>query len=222
MNSARLKAIIFDFDGVICESVEVKTNAFRKLFADYPKQLDKIIEYHTKNGGVSRYEKFKVIYKDIIKEELTQKKFDELCQQFSKCVYQLVVEAPLVRGAEEFLTKYYNHLMFFIVSGTPQDEMISIIREKGLGKYFRNIYGSPRRKDQLIKLILAENNLEKEKTIFVGDSMTDYQGAKEAGIKFIGRIRSADFNFFDFNLEEKIEDLVDLDAWVEKFYLRQA
>ena len=31
-NEAMLKAIIFDFDGVLCDSIEVKKEAFRKKF----------------------------------------------------------------------------------------------------------------------------------------------------------------------------------------------
>ena len=60
-----LKAIIFDFDGVICESVEAKTEAFRKVFLDYPEHLDEIIAYHMTQGGVSRYIKFEYIFREI-------------------------------------------------------------------------------------------------------------------------------------------------------------
>ena len=56
-----IKAIIFDFDGVICESVNVKTIAFKKLFADYPEHQDRIVEYHLVNGGISRYEKLRIL-----------------------------------------------------------------------------------------------------------------------------------------------------------------
>ncbi|GAF78578.1 unnamed protein product, partial [marine sediment metagenome] len=33
-----IKAIIFDFDGVIVESSDIKTEAFRELFQDYPQK----------------------------------------------------------------------------------------------------------------------------------------------------------------------------------------
>ena len=34
-----IRVIIFDFDGVIVESVDLKTEAFRILFAQYPQQM---------------------------------------------------------------------------------------------------------------------------------------------------------------------------------------
>jgi beta-phosphoglucomutase-like phosphatase (HAD superfamily) len=50
--------IIFDFDGVLAESNEIRFNGFRKLFKDYPQyQVDQLVEYAKANGGVSRYKK---------------------------------------------------------------------------------------------------------------------------------------------------------------------
>ena len=45
-----LKSIIFDFDGVLCESVDIKTESFRRLFVDYPEHLKNIIKLHEENG----------------------------------------------------------------------------------------------------------------------------------------------------------------------------
>jgi beta-phosphoglucomutase-like phosphatase (HAD superfamily) len=49
-----LRAIVFDFDGVILESADIKTNAFRALFASYPEHVDQIVDFHLRNAGVSR------------------------------------------------------------------------------------------------------------------------------------------------------------------------
>jgi len=57
-----VKAIIFDFDGVILESVGVKKEAFRRLFQYYPEKVDEIVNYHMQQGGLSRYRKFQHIF----------------------------------------------------------------------------------------------------------------------------------------------------------------
>ena len=55
-----LKGIIFDFDGVIAESVQVKTDAFAALYAVNGKDIvKKVINHHEANGGMSRFEKIK-------------------------------------------------------------------------------------------------------------------------------------------------------------------
>ena len=134
-----LKAIIFDFDGVICESVGVKTEAFRGLFHSYPRYLPKILRYHEHNGGISRYKKFAYIYKHILREKLTPVQSRLLGKQFSLCVLEAVISAAYVKGAMAFLRKYYKRLALFVVSGTPQDEVRLIVKRRKLGKFFRGV-----------------------------------------------------------------------------------
>ena len=56
ISSARV--IFWDFDGVIKDSVPVKSEAFRKLFSPYGKKVtNSVVEHHMANGGMSRYKK---------------------------------------------------------------------------------------------------------------------------------------------------------------------
>lgn len=214
-----LKAVIFDFDGVLCESVAIKMEAFRKLFADYPQQLKQIIQFHLRNGGMSRFEKFKIIYRDFLKERLTQEKTKELAEKFTQYSYQAVLDAPLVKGTQEFLEDHYQQLLLFIVSGTPQFEIAAIVRAKKLAKYFKKVFGSPPDKKRLTSAVLAEYDLKAQEAIFVGDSMNDYEGASFVGVKFIGRIRPGWENpFADVAVEGCIEDMEDLkDLLAQKY-----
>jgi len=182
-----LKAIIFDFDGVIAESVNVKTQAFRILFKDYPQHLKDIIHFHVKNGGMSRFDKFRHIYKNIIKRPLSEDKFNKLCQQFSNLVVEKVVIAPFVEGAQQLLDKCLGRYKLFVISATPEKEIKNIIKRRNLGRYFVDIFGSPAKKCDLIRNILRNNNYSLEEVVFVGDSVNDFQAAKDAGIFFIAR-----------------------------------
>ena len=51
-----IKTIIFDFDGVILESMDVKTEAFKKLYQPFGSSIsNKVVENHLANWGISRY-----------------------------------------------------------------------------------------------------------------------------------------------------------------------
>ena len=66
-----MKAIIFDFDGVILNSVNVKTEAFKELYKQYGSAVVKKVEkYHLENGGISRFEKFKYYHKNFLNIDL--------------------------------------------------------------------------------------------------------------------------------------------------------
>ncbi len=182
-----IKAIIFDFDGVILESVDIKTEAFRDLFKSYPKHLKAILDYHLEHGGVSRQEKIKYFYKDIIKEPLSDGELKKLCDRFEELVKQKVIRAPFVKGAEELLKKCFGRFKMFVVSGTPQDEVRDIVRNRKLQDYFVHVFGSPDKKTEITRKILDTYRFVPSEVVFVGDAVTDLNAAKETGIYFIGR-----------------------------------
>ncbi len=186
--TSSVHAIVFDFDGVLAESVEVKTCAYTLLFADEgEKAINQFVDYHIKNGGVSRFEKIRVFYKDILQRPLSDKHFQELVLRFSSLVVDQVVAAPWVEGAQEFLNKYEKLFNFFIVSGTPEDELNEIVRRRGMGRYFDAVRGSPKDKITLLSEIMGKYNLKPEKMMFVGDAETDWNAAKKLGLPFLWR-----------------------------------
>lgn len=210
-----LKIIILDFDGVIVESTEIKTAAFRKLFSNYPSHVDEIVEYHEKNAGVNRYEKFKYIYKKILKQGLDRKKMIELGKRFSELVVEEIKACPLVPGALEFLEKYSKILKLFIASSTPEEELRMIVKARGLKKYFAGIYGAPSKKSEITLRIMKKENASKDEVLFVGDSAADLSEAIRAGVPFIGRVKDPAARPFPEGVKT-ISDLNELEAVVEE------
>ena len=63
-----IKAIIFDFDGVIANSIETKTVGLESYMNNMAKEIEeKVVEHHLKNGGVSRFEKFQYYHNNFLK-----------------------------------------------------------------------------------------------------------------------------------------------------------
>ena len=56
------EVLIYDFDGVICDSVKIKTNAFIELYKNYSLKIqNQVKEYHILNSGISRFENLGII-----------------------------------------------------------------------------------------------------------------------------------------------------------------
>lgn len=211
-----IQAIFFDFDGVILESVDVKGWAFGKLFENYPEHVNEIIAFHHANGGMSRFDKFRYIYKSILQKPLSDEKFDKLCEDFSNLVFHQVLECEFVSGAIEFLEKYHNRISLFIISGTPHNEMNKIVNSKGLDKFFQGVFGSPTPKGVWAKKIIEDLNLDSLKVLFVGDAMSDCHAAEENGLFFVARIRDSRNDVFkDKKVDVKITDLFELDKFIK-------
>ena len=179
-----IKGIVFDFDGVILETAEVKTNAFKRLFQNHPDKLEEIVEYHRENMGISRFVKFRHIHEHILKSPFTDDAEEVLGEQFRSLVFDEVVSAPFVPGALEFLRDYQNRYLFFVASGTPEGELLEIAEKRQLSSYFKEWHGSPKEKHEILSDILKRHRFNASEILMVGDNLErDVKGAKALGMK---------------------------------------
>jgi FMN phosphatase YigB (HAD superfamily) len=215
----KIKHIFFDFDGVIAESVNVKTQAFYDLYIQYGKDIaKKVVHHHINNGGMSRFEKFKIYHKEFLNIELSNEEVNKLSADFSELTIDGVVASPYVPGAFEFIKNYYLKFNFWIISGTAHEDMRLITKKRGLNEYFKDVYGSPKSKSFWVKQIIDEYGINPDESIFLGDAMADYDAAINNNTKFALREhhenlelfkdidvhRFSDFNNF-YSLLESVE-----------------
>ena len=214
-----IKSIIFDFDGVIANTNNVKTEAFVKLFDEYPDNIkDAIRKFHLQNGGMSRFDKLRFIYTSIINEPLSEERFRILCSDFRNFVMDGVINAPLFDGVEEFLEANRTRYGLYIVSGTPEEEIREIVGRKKLDKYFSGVYGSPRSKKLLLEYVMSENDYAPQEVIFLGDSINDYEGANAAGVRFVAKLfdNLGVEQFPGVELKLKIRDIKELGRYLDE------
>ncbi len=207
-----IKAIFFDFDGVIVESLDIKTQAFAELFKEEGEQIVRtVVDYHLQNAGVSRYDKCRHIYSDMLKRELTEDGLNQLCQRFSKLVTEAVIKAAYVKGANEFLQNHARKYKCFIVSATPQAEIEQILKQREIMNYFSGVYGSPKPKSKSVRDVLDEFSLSAKDSVYIGDAMSDLRAARDNSVNFIARIVNNHGLFDDANCL-KVKDLSNLES----------
>lgn len=149
----KYQAIVFDFDGVIADSVEVKTEAFAKLFEAFePTIRGMVVNHHMKNGGMPREEKIKHFYHHFIGKTIDRRKLKNLCEKFSALVVDKIVAAPEIPGAEAFIKSASLKTLCFIDSATPDHEIIEIVKRRSLTQYFKEILGSGQKKSCKLKI----------------------------------------------------------------------
>ena len=205
-----IKAIIFDFDGVILESLDVKTEAFEKLYQPYGSNIsNKVVENHLANGGISRYEKIKTYHKEFLGEDLDDEKVQIIAQNFSEMVVDKIMKVSFVDGAKCFIKKNYKKYLMFISSATPTDELNLICKQRKIFKYFKGIFGSPDSKSKHISFIMDNWSLKNNDIVFIGDSFSDLGAAEKHNVWFIGRVTKELKALI--NVRYKLNDLNKLD-----------
>ena len=174
--------IIFDFDGVILNSHNIKTEGFYFVFKKFGHIVAKKAQnYHKKNIGISRLKKFKFIKKKYFKnKELSIESLDKNFKKYClNRINVLKVNAHLLK----FLHKKTKKYDLFISTGTPEKEIIHILKNKKIFNYFKKVFGSPSTKIEHINKI--KNKYQKR--IFIGDSKEDYLSSKKTKTLFILR-----------------------------------
>lgn len=212
-----IEAIILDFDGVILNSMGIKSDAFYNIYSKYGNEIaQKAVEFHEKTGGMPRYDKFEYLHKTLLNRIITKKEIRKLDKQFSAYVMDKISIAPYIKGVEKFLGENYNNYKLFVSSGTPTYELIKILEDRKLTKYFTKIYGSPTNKIGHITEILTENNIFPQNAVFIGDSSKDKEAANKTNIHFIAKL-GTDSTLNDEKYQ--INDFTEIYEVLKKIYL---
>ena len=198
------KVILWDFDGVILNSMSVRDQGFVEVLKEFPEEEVKLLlEFHRKNGGLSRYVKFRYFFEEIRKEAITEEEVNQWAHKFSLIMKELLVDSDLlILDSLNFIKKYSSQIPMHIVSGSDQDELRFLCKQLEIAKYFKSIQGSPTPKKQLVQELLKTNGYNHLDCILIGDSYNDFE--------------AADFNKIDFAGYNNIE-LKNIGAYISKF-----
>lgn len=178
------RSLIFDCDGVILDSNQVKTAAFYKAALPYGTEAaDALVAYHVANGGISRYQKFEYFLREIVGHEGLAP-LEGLLARYATQVREGLLGCRIAEGLDE-LRAALPRSNWLIVSGGDQNELREVFAARGLTRYFNGgIYGSPSDKREILAREIQNGHVELP-ALFIGDSRFDYVCATEAGLDFV-------------------------------------
>jgi phosphoglycolate phosphatase-like HAD superfamily hydrolase len=206
-----MKTILWDFDGVILDSMSIREKGFQMVLGHYPAtEVEALMDYHRQNGGLSRYHKFRYFFQVIRGEEVGEGKINELAMRFSTLMLaELKNPGLLIDDSVRFIKRHYQEYNMHIVSGSDQAELRQLCSALDLSGYFKSIHGSPTPKKQLVLDLLQANDYLPNECILIGDSINDYEAAVCGNVKFAGYNNTSlshlgsyivSFDLFDSNL----------------------
>ena len=209
MKHEQYDAIVFDFNGTLADSNGIKSKAFGKLYESYGEEIVRnVVDYHKKHEGISRFIKFKYWQEVLLGKSYSDELGEKLSRRYSGLVMEAVVQAPFLDGTYEFLEDHYHSLPLFVASGTPEPELLEIVKRRNMDRFFQGIYGSPSTKKQILEHILMENKWSPNRLLMVGDALADIEGAKQSKVSFIGI--GGGQNFAHLASEQRIQNLNEL------------
>lgn len=207
MDIEKIKAILFDLDGVLVDSEPLHFEAHQKALEHFGIKLalEDYMDFGVAKGDDNLYQKTAEKYGvEIDKQEISKLK-----RQIYRDIF--AEKGRLIDGIEESLKKFHAEYELALVSSGSKESIDFVLEKIGLKKYFKVVVTGDdveRVKpfpDIYLKAIKALA-FEKEFCVAIEDSVTGIEAAKSAGIKCI-----AIPNEFTKN-----QDLSRADAMVEK------
>lgn len=209
-----IKFVVFDFDGTLVESNEIKRQTFFEVTDHLPGTkplLDKVLsdpEFGDRNAIFAYVsERLNSTNQGVVVDPL------ELSALYTKLCEEKIIQAHEIKGATQALAKLYAMgIKLMISSATPELTLKNIILKRGWGPMFSDIYGFPASKEQHVTEIMGTWQCSAENILYVGDSEIDRRAALRAGCYFAGV--GNDTSRFDIIPEHMLEDLRELPSFV--------
>lgn len=193
------KVLVFDFDGTLVDSNQLKDGAYFELFPSSQKAKEIIGRY--KGSRKTRYQIIREIL--VALKEAGEIDFSDLEDEVRECVKKFgeivekgVVESKGIPGAFETLKFFHdNKYSIYILSGTPLEPLRKTVEklvESGKIPPFKGIYGRIDDKDEklfkeeIIAEIMAREGVSEKQMALVGDGKNERDAALEMGCLFIG------------------------------------
>jgi phosphoglycolate phosphatase-like HAD superfamily hydrolase len=183
-----IKVIVFDFDGTLIDSNQLKYDAFFELFPPDDPHKKIVIEVLHKYVEESRYVILREILNRIDSKRANEYDLDYKVQELADKYNKIVVggvkccrEIPGAGKALEYLSKKYK---LYLSSTTPEEDLKVIVKQRGWDSYFQDISGYPKRKSGTLVGIIDREGISTDEALVVGDGESDRVSSEIAGSGF--------------------------------------
>lgn len=178
--------VFMDCDGVIFDTNALKCDAFRVALDGYPRaEVEALVDYHRRTGGVSRYLKFEKFFREMhpgVPDEARAMK-----DALDRFAHHCEVGYSRMRPRPEALAfaELFGADRVYVVSGSDEAELRRVFERQELDHRFAAIHGSPTAKKVHLRNLLDAHELTAKDALFIGDGWGDWDCAKALEVPFV-------------------------------------
>jgi len=187
LNLFFFQTFIFDFDGTLYLSNEIKKEGFFHCASPFPNGKN-IMDYALNNlNKKDRYSIFRFFANEISNKELKESNlYKKLLNDYHDFTLNNISKLEPIIGSIELLEKLKRKGKYlFINSATPYSSLNETLVKLGILNYFECIFGMELSKLENLKKIQKEYKLNKDYMIMIGDGIDDKEAANEFKIEFL-------------------------------------
>jgi len=187
----KFKYIIFDWSGVINDSIENHLCVINKMFKELGAKEISLEELK---------ENYELPYMRFYNKYLPDLTLEEQQAAYRRAVFECPKGKPYP-GIADILKEFKKAgIKMVVLSSDIPETLQPEMKSFGLENIFIDVITDAHDKSEGIYELMARNNFVKEETIFIGDSNHEIEEGKSAGVK-TGAVT------WGFNTEQRLKDL---------------
>jgi phosphoglycolate phosphatase-like HAD superfamily hydrolase len=180
-----IRCVVFDFDGTLVDSNEIKRAGFFEIFSAYDGSaalVDRILRDHpdeNRSGICTRVHAELAVPADTILPTAAA-----FIDAYSVLCEDRVTRCPAVPGALPAL--HGLALPLYLDSATPEEPLQRVVALRGWTHFFRGVYGQPASKVDNLHKIASREGLAAAEILLIGDGPPDRDAALAFGCAYLG------------------------------------
>lgn len=192
------RVVVFDFDGTLVDSNDIKQRAFHEVARCVPGGVDIIEATLAELPGGTRYQVFAAAAARLCPgdEMATERLAQKFVASYTTLASAGAAACPEVPGATAAMVDLAaGGALLAVNSGTPTDALRDIIDRRRWSGHFRCIYGAPASKVENLGWIATDLHVDSRDMVMVGDRDVDFRAANAFGCAFVALVRpDSDFS----------------------------
>ncbi len=184
--------VVFDFDGTLVASNEIKRRTFLEIARPWDPQGEVVAAMLERWPAADRFEKTRKIAECLIAEGLLPAESSaagwasRLAREYTAQCERAIAACPEVSGATAALEELSGRgLRLYINSATPTESLRRLLKLRAWDRLFRAVYGSECSKAANLARIGREAGAGRNEIVQVGDGADDRSAAEQAGCHFV-------------------------------------
>jgi phosphoglycolate phosphatase-like HAD superfamily hydrolase len=179
--------VVFDFDGTLIRSNQIKRDCFYAVVAGVPGAATILGDLFASGYRGDRFALFREVARRLGRDGMIGvPEPDELAAGYGRLCRERIAAAPEVPGAEAALTRLAAAgARLYLISATPQQALEEVVADRGLTRFFDLVLGAPTGKPTHLRRVIEARGIDAAEIVIVGDGRDDQSAALDIGCRFV-------------------------------------